>query len=291
MVKTIYVKKILTDLEIKALMGTMVPKDYFKTIINEDCDVICEEDNKYLLRFRKNVLSIPKSKEAFDNLFKFSKRTTTLRGYCSGTKGTKNSRNNKPIMSNILGYFDTLSVYYKGVLKENGLPMKKCRETSFTGNQKKEWNLVIPLIEEIDNQYKLLFPEEHNKQLVACQSTKLKITNTAFSTITINLNNQTAIHTDKGDFKEGFGNLVVIEQGTYEGGYTGFPQYGVAVDIRTGDFLAMNVHKEHCNTPIEGTGYRMSLVSYLREGIVKNCQDTDIFTMEEFNKIKNKSLD
>lgn len=291
MVKIIYVKKLLTDKQTMELMGSLIPKGYFKTIINEDCDIICEEDNKYLLRFRKNVLSVPNCKEAFDNLFQFAHRKSTLRGFASGNKGVKNSRTNKPIMSNIIGYFDTLSPYYKGVLKQHNLPMRKCRETSFTGNQKKQWDLVIPLIEEIDKQYKDLFPEEHNKQYVECQKTKLKISNTAFSTITINLNNQTAVHTDKGDFKEGFGNLVVIEQGTYEGGETGFPQYGVAINLRTGDFLGMNVHKAHCNTPIEGTGYRMSLVSYLREGIIKNCQGTEPLTMKEISEIKTLPLD
>ena len=32
-----------------------------------------------------------------------------------------------------------------------------------------------------------------------------------------------------------------LEEGKYKGGYTGFPQYGVCVDVRHGDFLGMDV--------------------------------------------------
>ena len=38
----------------------------------------------------------------------------------------------------------------------------------------------------------------------------LKIPETAFSTITINRNFRTALHRDAGDYKDGFGNLTVI---------------------------------------------------------------------------------
>lgn len=46
------------------------------------------------------------------------------------------------------------------------------------------------------------------------------------------------------------------------------------MDCRNGDFVAMDVHQVHANTPLEPedeTSQRISLVSYLREGIVKNC--------------------
>ena len=46
--------------------------------------------------------------------------------------------------------------------------------------------------------------------------------------------------------------LVVLEKGNYKGGCTGFPQFGVCVDVRQGDFLGMDVHEWHCNTKIKG---------------------------------------
>jgi hypothetical protein len=61
------------------------------------------------------------------------------------------------------------------------------------------------------------------------------------------------LHRDAGDFKEGFGNLTVIEQGVYHGGYTTFPQYGIGIDLRSNDFVAMDVHQWHANTPLYET--------------------------------------
>ena len=130
----------------------------------------------------------------------------------------------------------------------------------------------------------------------------MKIPNTAFSTVTINRNFRTALHRDAGDFKGGFGNLTVIERGKYHGGYTVFPQFGVGINLRNNDFVAMDVHQWHANTPIyeteEDKAYnetieqdyndnpevgteglykkytRLSFVCYLREKIA-NCPNKE----------------
>jgi hypothetical protein len=80
------------------------------------------------------------------------------------------------------------------------------------------------------------------------------------------------LHRDSGDLREGFGNLVVSsDTDDYEGAYTMFPQYGIGVDCRNGDFLAMNVHEWHCNSEKKGEGDRYSFVFYLREKMLKTC--------------------
>ena len=88
----------------------------------------------------------------------------------------------------------------------------------------------------------------------ACKSPNFKITNTCFSTVTVNYSWRTACHKDKGDFDNGFGNLVIcndyLNPNKYKGCYLGFPQYGVCVDVKQGDFLGMDVHEWHCNTEI-----------------------------------------
>jgi hypothetical protein len=288
MVKVIHAKKVLTDEETQALLGQKLPKNYYKTVLTEDADVY-KEDGTLLLKFRKGVLPQLHTKQAYENLIEFAKTMTTNRGTVSGNMGVKNTLNNDPVMSNIIGYFDNLSPFYKYVLKKAGMKLPKCRETAFTGSEPHKWELVIPLIEDIDKQYKKLFPEHHSKQHKVCQATKYKIGNTAFSTVTTNLNLQTAVHTDKGDFDEGFGNLVVIERGNYRGGFTGFPQYGMAVDVRTGDFLGMDVHEPHGNTPLEGKEgeyQRLSLVSYLRKNMIKRCKGEPITHTSYFDKAR-----
>jgi hypothetical protein len=99
-----------------------------------------------------------------------------------------------------------------------------------------------------------------------------KYPHTSFTTVTTNVNYQTSIHTDKGDDVEGFGNLAVIERGPgYDGGETCFPQYGIGVDVRTGDILFMDVHQPHANLPIKlkdkDESFRLSIVCYLRKNV------------------------
>jgi hypothetical protein len=147
-----------------------------------------------------------------------------------------------------------------------------CRETAFTRDEVEKWKNVQPLLKSIDKQFKKIIPDRHKIQYDTAQKTPYNIKGTAFSTVTINYNFRTALHKDKGDFERGFGNLVVLEEGKYGGGYTGFPQYGICVDVREGDFLGMDVHQYHCNTKIspKTKDYtRLSLVAYLRNKMIK----------------------
>ena len=120
-----------------------------------------------------------------------------------------------------------------------------------------------------ENDFKHVF---FGQSILRYRTPKFVIDDTAFSTVTINYNWRTALHKDAGDLKEGYGNLVVLEEGKYKGGETGFPQYGVCVDVRQGDFLAMDVHEWHCNTKLVGITKdyaRVSMVAYLRENMIR----------------------
>jgi len=272
---TYTVKKILTDEETeKSLRKFFVEKD-FPLILREDADVFNEE-GKLLLRFRKQVLSQKSLDKAYEGLKEVIKGKSRDRGVASGSKPGLDTGEKKSVMSNIIGYFDKWTIGQKGTFKHSNIQKPgQCRFTSFNANYPEKFQQAIPLIKEIDEQYKQLCPEEYASQRKAARSTPFHIKGTSFSTVTTNLNFRTAAHQDTGDWPTGFGNLVVIERGSpYKGAYTGFPQYGVAVDCRNGDFVAMDVHQVHANTPLEPedeTSQRISLVSYLREGIVKNC--------------------
>lgn len=293
MVKIIKVKKILNQDQLIKLVGEHLPKGYFKKVLSENVDVI-DENGNYLLRFRKNVLPKHNIDKAYNAMIKHANKISTARGITGGNlenNKPKLTGYNNPVKSNIIGYFDTLTPSIKKIFNDANIPHKMpiCRATAFTMYEREKWKDIIPLIKDIDNQYKKLFPKEHKKQHKANQTTQFKIDNTAFSTITLNLNLQTACHYDKGDFQEGFGNLIVLEKGKYKGGYTGFPEYGIAVDVREGDFLGMNVHKLHGNEPmtyLTKDAQRLSLVSYLRENIPKKCQNTNILDYKYFDKIK-----
>ena len=129
-----------------------------------------------------------------------------------------------------------------------------CRMTGYTRRGLKQYLHGIPFLEAIDENFKRLVPDAYKKQHAAVSKKKeYQIANTAFSTLTVNMNFRTALHKDAGDYKEGFGNLTVIEWGRYHGGETLFPRFGVGVNLRTGDFVAMDVHEFHTNAPIHET--------------------------------------
>ena len=126
-----------------------------------------------------------------------------------------------------------------------------CRMTGYTRRGLKQYLHGIPFLESIDQEFKKLVPEAHKKQLAAVRKHPMyQIADTAFSTLTVNMNFRTALHKDAGDYSEGFGNLTVIEWGKYHGGETLFPRFGIGFNLRTGDFVAMDVHEWHTNAPI-----------------------------------------
>jgi hypothetical protein len=84
---------------------------------------------------------------------------------------------------------------------------------------------------------------------------------------------------DAGDLRDGFGNLSVLERGKYHGGYTLFPRYRIGFDLRTGDFLAMDVHEWHCNTEMYETAsdkkYNKSIPNIYLNDITTGTQGVD----------------
>lgn len=150
---------------------------------------------------------------------------------------------NNTVSSGVIGYYEKTP--FLG---------KPCRLTDYSRRRLKYYLHGISFLEAIDAQFKRLVPTAHAKQLAAVKAhPSYRIGDTAFSTLTLNQNFRTALHKDAGDFKDGFGNLTVIEWGRYHGGETVFPRFGVAFDLRTGDFLAMDVHEWHGNSKMYET--------------------------------------
>jgi len=281
-----HIKKALSDEEIEQRKNTYVKSEDIDFIIDHNADVYTEE-GKLLLTFRKNVFTSDNVKQFYDNVIDFAKNTSTNRGSTSGSN-KKNVYHNPKIMTNILGYFDSLSPKQKYKLKLQGKTVTMpVRETRFNIDYPEKFAKLVPLIREIDQQYKKHVPEKYKMQCRKARQTHFKIPGTCFTTVTTNLNFQTTIHTDKGDDSEGFGNLVVIEDGKYSGGETCFPQYGIGVDVRTGDVLLMDVHQAHGNLKMHAETKdtkRLSIVCYLRYNIWKHTKHMTRKQMVKHNK-------
>ena len=354
MIKTILVRKIMTDDDIKDKEGEYFSQKYYsgttkdiidgkvqkKFCIKSDCDVYEEirKNGKWvkgplLLKFRKNVISKKLTDLALNSYLDASKKKHENRGAAAGVldrdklakyigkfvdqgkfrtkfysahsgKLSKQATSNLS-MSNIIGYFDVPDRNLKG----KGAP---CRLTAFNRDYPDLWKKAIPFLRRCDELFKNLIPKNHKIQYDRAQEVpNFAIPNTAFSTVTVNYSWRTGLHQDAGDLKEGFGNLVVIEdpsnKNEYKGCCLGFPQYGICVDSRTGDFLAMDVHQWHSNTefiPKSNKIYqvggkmpseldvkngwhfnRMSMVMYLREKMIR-CKDKKLWK----NKIGANSI-
>jgi hypothetical protein len=271
-VHEIALKAVMTNDEIKGREGTYFKITEVDKVYDEDIDVYRIDPDtgaKMLLaKFRKNVIPTEIIKLGWE-AFHQTAAPSRNRGAAAGPIRAKGAywkkrnptdinrwsarevlngvvskmRVNNNVYSSVLGYFDKTPFM--------GLP---CRLTSYTQRYFKQFQHGISFIKELDNCFKSLVPDAHAKQLAAAKKKPMyEIADTAFSSTTINRNFQTALHKDAGDFRDGFGNLSVIERGEYGGGCTILPQYGIGFNVRTGDFLAMDVHEWHCNTELTET--------------------------------------
>jgi hypothetical protein len=288
-----YVKKDYDDDKLLKIMNTKLKRSDIKDFIYDNADVYTE-DNKLLLRFRKNKLNKKNIDAFYENIIDFAVTPTSNRGSASGSK-SKNIYENPKIMSNIIGYFDKLAPKQKANIRDSGnkAPSITVRETRFLADYPEKFQKLIPLIKQIDEFYKKFVPDKYVKQKKKANQTPFRIANTAFTTVTTNVNYQTTVHTDKGDDEEGFGNLAVIEHGKYKGAETCFPQYGLGIDIRMGDILYMDVHQAHGNLPIElesKDSKRLSIVCYLRKSIWTQTKGKTKKFMIKHNKTLKKLI-
>lgn len=264
-------------------MGSYITTDMIHSVINEDCDCYTH-DGVLLFRFRKSILTKANTELFYDNIIQFAMRKTQNRGTASAVSGLKSVFTNPSIMSNIFGYFDRITPSQKVKLRREGvkLPME-VRVCRFNRDYPDKYKHTIPLINEINELYKQLMPIEFDRQNALALSSLFKIGDTAFTTVTTNVNFQTAIHTDKGDCDEGFGNLIVFDEGHYLGGETCFPEYGIGINVRKGDILFMNVHVPHGNLPMrESNGaIRLSVVCYLRNKLIQRTAGITQDQMDE----------
>jgi len=267
--------------------NTFLKPSDISLIIRDDTDVYTE-DGRLLLTFRKNALKNREHIDQFyDNIIKFAKNVSSNRGNASGAKKIGLGTNPK-VMSNIFGYFDKWSASQKIIFRKlRKTPKISVRECRFNMDHPEEYKKTVPLVQYIDVLYEKLTPEHYRLQRRKANQTHFKIANTAFTTVTTNVNYQTTVHTDKGDDIEGFGNLAVIERGHYTGGETCFPQYGIGVDVRTGDILFMDVHQPHANLPIKketDDTIRLSIVCYLRQRVWMNSKGKNKKFCDRYNR-------
>jgi hypothetical protein len=276
MVKILKVKPIMTEEAEEALLGVKVANEHCKQLIDYDCDVYDKETGACLAKFRKSIIPASVQLAAYKNLLAASKPSLN-RGMALGEKNdngkvrqrallkdgrlSKQSVTQNAVNSGIVGYYDRTA----------RLPV--CRLTAYTQQHWEKFVDAYPIMKFVDDQYSKLMPAEYKKQKRMADKVpgEWVIGDTSFSTVTVNKNYSTAAHRDAGDYKEGFGNLVALRKGKYEGCYFTFLRWGIGFDLQNGDLLMCDVHRVHGNTPmvaVDKGATRLSLVMYLRERMV-----------------------
>jgi hypothetical protein len=294
----IYEKKISNEV-FKKYSGKNFGESYYDYIIDSSSDGYYLDSLgsvKVLFKFRKKVIIQSLQNIAITTFLQESKKKHSNRGIAAGVDSNGNARHTtatgqnegKYIASNISGYFDRPLREHRGILGT----IKACRTTAFTLRNQNLWNSGLSFIQRCSKLYKLYSPKEYLVQKREWNRVipELRIPKTVFTTITSNYNWRTACHCDSGDFSGGLGNLIVVGK-NFTGGYLGFPQFKVLIKIQPGDFLLMDVHQYHCNTPLKVSkdGYRLSFVMYIRQDMSK-CNNIKTIGTINYYYSKNNSL-
>jgi hypothetical protein len=273
-VKTVYLQTQLPDATVEGLKGQYLDTpDYDGQPVAEDA-VVYKPNGDVLFKLVRNSLPLDLCNSAWEALRSVS-ADASHRIVASGGAGPRQNG-----VSDVVGFLDRTG--------RHGLDY--CRLTGWSMANPQRFAQAIPFFQAIDRVFQTHMPERHAAQMAKVRQTNpaFVIPRTAFTTVTANKNFRTAVHTDSGDLKEGFGVITCLCAGEFTGGELIFPKYRSAVRFGTQDVLLCDVHEYHANGPIvgvEGEFERMSCVLYYRSGMV-DCGSP----AEELERLKNRKV-
>jgi hypothetical protein len=299
-VDTIRVRPVLSTKELNAeWRAKPATDDHYDQVVDRDADVYDEETGKLLLRFRKGVIPDEHVRAAADAWMDIDEREPPSVTRASAA-GELNIERLKEIHPRAVGY-EPAGAYKCHLKLDDGRVLKatvsnpvysylagyginrylnQAVKNRLTNHFPERWHATFPFWQSISATHKMLVPDVHASQLARIQRhPKWIIPGTAMSTSTLNINYESHYHYDVGDFKSGFSTITVIERGRYTGGLLVFPQYRIAVDVRTGDVGVKQSHLHmHGNTRLvqETPGAkRLSFITYLKHKLadVRNRLD------------------
>lgn len=230
-------------------------------------------DGEPLVLVRRGALSKVSTERAYPALRGLRTKTTLNRGMYGASERTtrvfadgvvSRSSQTRPVASAIVGYFD-----------RQGGRFPYCRATAFTGDEVEAWTTVLPLVGDAAAALQRALPHRYGAQMAMVRRTRPEYVihvdgkPTPFTTLTVNNNvAPSGMHTDKGDFKDGFGVIGCVRRGSYRGGLLVFPEFGAGVDLHDGDLVLFNSHDWHGVTAMEDASEdaeRITVVFYFRE--------------------------
>lgn len=272
-------KLLREQLPVDALRGKRPDPAHLETVL-EDGDRVYKPDGSPLAILRRRTVSVTAAEQGYAFLHSLRSHRSMNRGDYTGmprekVRRTDGKHTNSPRLpydqapaSVIVGYFD----------RNPRHPF--CRQTQLTSADPDGWGTLQPLIREVSDAFREALPGRYAAQEEAARATHpaYVIPGTPFTTLTVNNTVAAAYHYDKGDYKAGFGVIVVLRRGQYTGGELVVPAFRVGADLHDRDMLLFDVHELHGNLPIVGEGPKMlpekggheriSIVFYFRNRMV-----------------------
>ncbi len=220
--------------------GEVMTDSHYDRVIGDRDVNVYRPDGSLLLSFRKRALKSRVCRIAHPGL----RRAARWSEHRQAESGT-------------VGYFDK----------------PEPRATEFTASNTGEWARVVPLFRALDRVFRRVCPGPYARQLAAVAETNRRwvISDTVFTTGTVNRSVEFPAHRDRNNLNRSFAALTAFRSGQYTGGLLVFPRWHLAVDLTTRDvLLADTVTEPHGVTPLVGEPdefERISVVAYFREGL------------------------
>jgi hypothetical protein len=269
--------------EMEEKIGRLLTDDDYNVLLTGPTRVLLP-NGEPLLVYLPGAISPEVTAEHYPVLHPIQSKTSA-RGYASGSLPTMNNKQSRyrDVKSSIIGSIEPMG----------GGRYPFCRTTAWTGKNTEEFRSLYPLFSEIGALFKKHVPHRFQTQMERTRRTEAdwRIADTPYTTITVNNNYPTGVHTDKGDLEEGFSCLMCIRRGEYTGGRLVFPEYRIATDLNDGDLILMDAHQWHGNTnivPQNDEAERISLVLYYRTDMMF-CGDMEA-EAEKGNYVLSKPL-
>lgn len=260
-----FASKPVPDAVAAAMEGTALGDDAYDEVVGGEAVDCYTEAGEPLFLLRTGVIDPGVCRRAFPVLWTAAS-VSYNRGAAAGGGGRRavrrdgtlsNTRTSDPVLSGNVGFYP----------RTRRAPY--CRPTAWTWRHAGRWPPALDFFRAIHDVFagEPAVAHRYEAQRVAAAGTpgEWVMPGTVFSTAAVNLNFPTRVHKDRGDLPEGFGAMSVLRAGAYQGGHLVFPQYRIAVDLRTQDVLLSDVHQWHGNAPLhgaEGEYARLSVVCY-----------------------------
>ena len=214
------------------LEGQFLDERHYARVI-EDSTTVLRPDGTLLLLYVRDALPRSLCRAAFD-AFKDAPLHSSNRGTAAGGRfrprkkdGTRSRTvQSKPTPSGVVGFLD----------RSERNPY--CRMTVLSLDHLTEYKAAQPFFVAASETFKAFAPDRWAAQraFVDNVAADFSISNTVFTTVTVNRSWRAAAQRDEEDYEPGLGVMAALEGGHHAGCELIFPKYRTAVDMRTGGF-------------------------------------------------------